>query len=238
MQPFEFNHGPYQFSCTLVHARRNSIMLRVMPDLSLLIKAPASTGKKWLNQLILKKAPWIVAQQRIIQNKQTLSNNHLSPGSRCYYLGEAYILDAREAEHESIQFESSSLILHCRDLTQTSDILKTWYKARALELFTERLQTCYDTIQHLALPFPEALRIKSYKSRWGSCGANKKISLNLELIQYPLACIDYVIFHELCHLRELNHGSGFYALMDQSMTDWQMQRHRLRTLHRTMPSIG
>ncbi|MDF2690514.1 MAG: hypothetical protein K0S29_369 [Gammaproteobacteria bacterium] len=237
MQQFEFSHENYRFFCTLQLARRKSIMLRVKPDSSLLIKAPLSTSLQWIESIILKKANWIVTQQKALEQKQLIAKQRFSQGSICYYLGKAYTLQIKQAESESIALQSADLILHSSGLDNIETLLKDWYKAEASQLFLQRLHYCYQLVEQLKLPFPKALRIKALKSRWGSCGLNQKISLNIELIQYPIECIDYVIIHELCHLREMNHGPGFYALMDKAMADWQLHRHNLRIYHKTMPSL-
>jgi predicted metal-dependent hydrolase len=65
--------------------------------------------------------------------------------------------------------------------------------------------------------------------RWGSFTQNKTILLNLALVKAPVTCIDYVIMHELCHLREPNHGPRFYRLLSRHMPDWDSRKHRLET---------
>jgi predicted metal-dependent hydrolase len=65
------------------------------------------------------------------------------------------------------------------------------------------------------------------KARWGSCGANGKVTLNLKLIQVSKPLIDYVITHEICHLIEHNHSKHHYALLDRMLPDWRTRRQQL-----------
>ncbi len=67
----------------------------------------------------------------------------------------------------------------------------------------------------------KALRIKNQKTRWGSCSAKGNINLNLRLMMAPPAAIDYVILHELCHTRELNHGAAFWAQVARCCPGYQ-----------------
>ena len=65
-------------------------------------------------------------------------------------------------------------------------------------------------------------------SRWGSCNTRtKKINLNLQLVRYPLQCLEYVILHELAHLRVHGHGADFKAILDRFMPDWKTRRKLL-----------
>jgi predicted metal-dependent hydrolase len=238
MSAFEFKQGPYNFDCKLKRERRKSISLRIMPDLSVMIKAPYLVSQSYIIELITKKAAWIAAKQALIQNKVKIQEQRFAQGSTCYYLGAAYTLHYKEAEHDAIYLDANTLYLHHQDPSMSHGILTNWYQIQAQALFSERMHQCYKAMHHLTIPAPKQIRIKSLKSRWGSCSSSQNISLNLDLIQYPIECIDYVIFHELCHLRELNHGPRFYALMDEVMADWQRHRQNLRKLHRMMPSLG
>ena len=65
------------------------------------------------------------------------------------------------------------------------------------------------------------------RSQWGSCSIDGRISLNTHLIKAPLVLVDYVVLHELCHLRHHNHGRRFYGLMDRHMPNWKRRRSQL-----------
>jgi predicted metal-dependent hydrolase len=72
------------------------------------------------------------------------------------------------------------------------------------------------------------MRLRLMKKTWGSCSAKGVITLNPHLVKAPPQCIDYVIAHEICHLKEHNHGKGFYALQDQLYPDWREAKAHLR----------
>lgn len=81
-------------------------------------------------------------------------------------------------------------------------------------------------MEHLDLARP-TLTIRRMKTRWGSCGRSGRILLNPRLLQAPLDLIDYVVVHELCHLKEHNHSKRYYALLDAAMPDWRDRRKRI-----------
>ena len=77
------------------------------------------------------------------------------------------------------------------------------------------------------IPLPK-FRIRQMKSRWGSCSPTGWITLNLLLIKTPQECIDYVIVHELCHLKVRGHGPRFWSLVEKFMADYKERRKELK----------
>ena len=125
-------------------------------------------------------------------------------------------------------------------MKQTKKSIPLWGEPHTLDAPVENLKEWYRPILKTKiaelLPALEAQtglycsewRVKDMKTRWGSCNITKKrIWLNLKLVQYPPECLEYVILHELIHLKVPNHSADFYAELDQYMPDWQMRRKLL-----------
>lgn len=75
---------------------------------------------------------------------------------------------------------------------------------------------------------PAALKITSAKTRFGSCSGKNSVCISLFLMRYPSECIDYVVLHELCHIKHKNHGKQFYALLEKYMPDYKTREKMLK----------
>ena len=109
-------------------------------------------------------------------------------------------------------------------VAQRRELLQHWYQQQAESLWPQRLQHWSGQLE---LRY-SSLKIRPYKSRWGSCSAQGRISLNTLLAMAPQAVLDYVMIHELCHLRHLNHSKAYWALVEQHCPDARELRRWLR----------
>ena len=107
-------------------------------------------------------------------------------------------------------------------------LVADWYRDRALSVFSHRMAVLRRNPVIHGLGQPGTLAVQRMRRRWGSCFCDGRIHLNTELLAEPVELIDYVIVHELCHLREHNHSRRFYRLMDAARPEWRRPRDALR----------
>lgn len=146
-------------------------------------------------------------------------------GETHFYIGRRYRLKIIEGSASSVKLKGKFIEVITPDKEKTSKIkqqLHNWYKLQGKRRFEERLKVNYNKIKVEGIAFPK-LTIRVLHKRWGSC-TKHGITLNLNLIKAPVYCIDYVIMHELCHLKVPNHSPAFYKLKEKYMVDWKERK--------------
>jgi len=121
-----------------------------------------------------------------------------------------------------VQASASSM----QNTKEVREILEVWYKARAQEVIMGRVVHHAD---QLNWPIPTVL-IRNQKKRWGSCNAKGELRFNWRLVMLPLQVLDYVVVHEMAHLKVLNHSPRFWALVEKIMPDFKTRHQALREL--------
>jgi len=200
--------------------------------LSVWVKAPDGTALPDIEAKLKKRAPWILRQQRQFETylPQMPAREYVS-GETHRYLGRQYRLKVQQGDNEGVKLTRGYFYVTVNDKTdpeRVQTLLNEWYRHQARRVFNERLALCFERMRFLKLDYPD-MEIRRMESRWGSCTPEGKILLNLKLMQVSKPYIDYVITHELCHLKEHNHSQRFYALLDRVMPDWRRKRADLNT---------
>ena len=106
----------------------------------------------------------------------------------------------------------------------TKMLLHRWYLDRARVIFSEVLNANLPSFKGVRCP---RLNVRTMQSRWGSLSRAGTMTLNLNLVRAPRACIEYVVVHELCHMKHRDHDGRFFRLLEQMMPDWEKRKQRL-----------
>lgn len=224
-------YGTTMLEYELLYSERRTLAIHVYPDGSVVVDAPLGSSLPDIELKLLRRATWVLRQQRQFQEyapPQTLPHRYVS-GETFAYLGRQYRLKIVEAQVERVVLSRGYLTVTVHEASNKPHIanaIERWYRGHAQRVFSERLIACYPRVEPLGILYPK-MSVRRMKSRWGSCTSGGNITLNPLLIQVAKPLIDYVLIHELCHLKEHSHGSAFYALLDRILPDWQERRKRL-----------
>ena len=213
---------------------RKTLAIHVYPDGQVKVDAPKNASNQAIADKVRKKAPWIFKQKLQFESyPPALPQRQYISGETHRYLGRQYLLQINQGIMEQVKLMHGRLIVETVNPDKTEKIrtlLQDWYRLRAKAVFSERYDVCVRQVARLGIEHQKGFQLRFMSKRWGSCTNQGNIILNPELIAAPKDCIDYVITHELCHLKERNHSSAFYKLLSAVMKDWELRRKRLNEM--------
>ncbi len=227
---FVYGDEVIEFEVIAKLSAHHKISIKVTPDCKVQVATLLEIERTQLIAAVKKRSRWIYQQLQVFQqqNEFIVPRQYIS-GESHYYLGKQYQLKVIESsEHlQGVKLLRGKLqvTVKQKDMHKVQDLLNAWYRARAKEVFTRRIEAVLD--QALWVNKPPKLKLLNMKTQWGNCSPTGNLTLNSYLVKAPTRCIDYVILHELCHLVEHNHSKQFYELMSQTMPDWEGRKIHL-----------
>ena len=232
MKCHNLDFGREKIKIFLSFSERRNLKISAHPDKKVTVDAPI--GKK-LNDILFrvkKRAPWIIKQKNYFERFQPLptARQYVS-GETHYYLGRQYRLKVVKSNKNEVKLIGRYFYIYTNnrnDKEKIKELLDNWYFAHAGEIFARRFDRCYNVVKKYKISRPK-LRLRRMAKRWGSCRNSGTITLNTELVKVSLYCIDYVIIHELCHLKVANHGYEFYTFLSRCMPDWKRRREKIQS---------
>ena len=200
----------------IIRSRRKTIALVIEGDGSLIVRAPLLASEKNIRELVAQKADWVArAQAKMRQNRPP--ERRFVAGETLPLMGQAHPLKIVQSQRASLAFENGAFLLAQKAQPRAREAFHLWYKKMAAVLLPARLETL--AAKHNLRP--KKVRISSARTRWGSCSTSGTISLTWRLVMAPPEVIDYVIVHELAHIKVKNHSKNFWNLVAGLMPDYK-----------------
>ena len=204
----------------------------LVSDSGLRVTAPRWLALRDIEQAIRGKEAWILSKLRLRQERASQRRDlqmQWRDGACLPYLGGALTLRLRPAPVAAVHHDQASgeLAVHLPGNLQEDalkDMVKDWLQRQARQLFAQRLPLY---AERLGVQY-RAFTLTSARTQWGSCTAAGMIRLNWRLMHFSQEQIDYVIAHELAHLREMNHSPRFWAIVESVFPDYAAARKVLR----------
>jgi predicted metal-dependent hydrolase len=219
--------GP-QISAELKRSsRRRSIGIKVHRG-EVVVSAPTRAPLEEIRAFVTQKAHWI--EKHLVRQRQSLQREPLRPlvGDNLNFLGRSLQLVAAPGLR-GVRFADDRLEVG-GDPQRHGDLLARWLAQQAAAYLPERVQI----FAPLVGVQPRAVGVRYYKSRWGSCNSRGELQFNWLLLMAPPEVVDYVVVHELAHLRHFNHSPAFWQLVGRVMPDYA--RHRAWLKQQVIPA--
>lgn len=210
--------------------RTTRVAIHVDPDGSVIVDAPTDRPDVLIHKAVHKRARWIV--YHVAEAKDRYRNvrpkSYVS-GEQVLYLGCRYMLKVIQSDgaNGTAKLKGNRLEVHSKskDTTKIRAIVRAWYRRKAYNYFSSKLDK-----HSIILPWVNEtppFRLLEMSKQWGSCSQSGEIILNPNLVKAPRPCIDYVLVHELSHLRHHDHSPKFWKLIDVHAKDWRKAKKQL-----------
>ena len=224
-------YGEIDLECRLVRRDRKTMSITVLPDLGIEVVAPLDAPLERVLEKVRRRAPWIRRQlQYFGQFQPRTPDRRFVAGETHLYLGRQYKLKVVRHIKQAVKLYRGALVVQTfkpRQTDMTRALVEDWYRERAHLKFPERVALCQQFFPDPEEFMPAGLVVRQLNQRWGSMTASGRLILNRSLIRASVDTIDYVITHELCHIRHNHHGPEFFSLLDRVMPDWEKRKAKL-----------
>jgi len=239
----------------VIRSKRKTLSLQVKLGV-VIVRSPHFVDENYINSLVQKKSAWLKSK---IAEQATIKNNHcdFSQGSQLFYLGQKVTLDINFGAKTKTSFSFNSndeqtltvtLAVRNKDklmqynlpqhkLPQDKSLqsnalavkvkkhLELYFKQQAEHLMS--LKTNH--FSEITGLMPTTIKIRQYRARWGSCNNRGELSFNYLMMMLPDEVINYIVLHELCHLRHLNHSPLFWQLVAKHFPNYRQAMQWLKT---------
>jgi len=231
---------PIQFGGTTIwyevirRTGRKSVSVVVDPDDGVQVVAPRQAKAGYLAGVVKRRAEWIVKKQADIDSVARPLKRDFVNGERYHYLGRQYELRLAKAARNlppQVKLKSGRFIVTA-DIGRSAakrqmvvqSALTEWVREHAATRLGERVELYADK---LGLN-PGQLLIRQPRKRWASCDKDGNLRFHWRLIMAPMLLVDYVVAHELCHLKHLDHSPAYWRMLRSVMPDFERRQERLR----------
>ncbi len=208
----------------VIRSKRQSFSLEVKPDGRLIVRAPETATDKQVNAIVAQKTAWILqTRAKVARRFPAAQPRTFAPGDVFWYLGEQYPLQLTGRKRPSLELDGVFLLSRSAQ-DHAKDVFIKWYREETRQI-TQSLIEKYISQNNFKV---NQVTITSARTRWGSCSGRNNLNFTYRLSMAPLHVIEYVVIHELAHLKVRNHSSAFWKEVNALWPDYQRDRKWLQ----------
>lgn len=213
-------------------ARRKTLSVEVHPTGQVVLRAPLGCSAERIAAVLAKRERWIAEQRAFFQRFEPRTPQRAWVlGESHWHLGKRYKLRIEQGAEECVFLRGLEMVVCLKPGRQTAPdrleaLVLRWRHEEAKVVLARQLAQCLRHYRFREFD-PPHLRVQLLTKRWGSLSHQGTMTLHSGLVQASTACMDYVIYHELCHLVHPNHSSGFFALLGEVCPQWVARKQLL-----------
>lgn len=213
---------------SVFRSSRKSLELRLR-DGHWQLTLPRACQWEKARQFVEERWAWIEQHHA----KQVSASSGYQWGHRILYLGKRYRLCFQKSTRRFVSLQGCDVIVEAPSPLQADEIeqlIMQWYRYRAKEILPGIVEAWCARLSVLGFPRPQKLRITQAKTRFGSLNSKGTMMLSSQIMQLSNEHIDYIVAHEFCHFRQMNHSPRFYAELEAICPQWKRLRREIRTM--------
>lgn len=206
----------------IIHSsKRNTFLVEIKRDGSLVVRVPEGSSVEAIQNAIDSKTRWILKKRAEIYKMDIPAEpKKFVDGEKFLYLGVIYPLSVDGIESARLLFDGSKFVLSKEYQSQARDVFVGWYREYAHRYISKRVKE-YSSLYNI--PYSK-ICITNAEKRWGSCNNKGSLRFSWRLAMAPRDVIDYVIVHELAHIRHLNHSRAYWQEVIAMMPDFKEKK--------------
>ena len=242
MKIIQFQYGDEIIAVSVTKSKRKSLSIAIQPDGSVKVRAPLALSDAEILAWMKSKTGWIIRKRNeVFHSANRCAPKQFVSGEKFLFLGEEYELEVRnsDARAGAVGIVEDKLVVFVKaGISQSKDAgqnnsdrlspqqkevqkaLANWYEKQA-KIWIMRRVHFYAPVVNESF---HRVTLKNQKKRWGSCSSARNLNFNWRLVMAPLEILDYVVVHELCHLKQMNHSEAFWAEVEKVLPDYKARK--------------
>jgi predicted metal-dependent hydrolase len=224
--------GDKELKYILTRSNRKTIGIIIDKNGLVKVSSPLRVSQDYINQLLQEKSSWIQKKLNELEIRSTNTNcpKIYENGEKFLYFGKLFELKIHTSsinKKTNVRIENKYIVIDVPfnfNSEKIKDNLKKWYIKQFKQIIAERI----NHYSHMIGVFPNNVTIREQKTRWGSCSNKGNINLNWKLIMASLEILDYVVVHELCHMKVMNHSKEFWKVVEVYSPHYKSYREWLK----------
>lgn len=211
------------------HKRKRTISLTVKRSGHVFVRFPHETDLKEVEEFVSSKKAWILQKlEAAKQRGMGYQSTGFFDGKKIPFLGEHFHLRLSETQNagrtKNLSFTGDEFILPEKLKGTGKNLLVSWYKKAAMDILAKTVER----YRHIVNACPSAVKVSFARKRWGSCSAQNTLNFSWRIAMLPQEIIDYIVVHELAHLKQKNHGPLFWKTVGRAINDYKIRNEWLK----------